>query len=180
MLCDALHDLDVRSRAVVSIVNDWKEAAGEQRGLEESQPIDSSSSVQRVWNFEDICRLLNQALESSQGIIDFCKYASPKRLFDEGESSQGRAMLQEYLKITERFRGSLPDFISVLNRLASQEACAAIAPVQRIMDELLERIKCVEHFLELLEWEELNRQALSPSEFKQLAAYFLETGKASA
>jgi len=180
MLCDALHDLDVRSRAVVSILNDWKEATGEQGGLKKSQPVDSSSSIQRVWSFEDICELLDQALESSQSIVNFCKYASPKRLFDEGEASQVRDMLQEYLRVTERFRGSLPGFISLLNRLANQEANSAIAPVQSALDELIERTKCVEQFSELLEWEELNRQALSPAEFKQLAAYLLKTGKASA
>lgn len=180
MLCDALHDLDVRFRAVVSIFNDWREETKEQNRVDESQPVDSPSSVQRVWNFGDICKLLIQALEGSQRIVDICKSTSPKKFVDEGESGQARALLQEYVKITERFRGALSDFISLLNRLTSQDANSAVAPVQRILDEMTERSKCVEQFLELLEWEELDRQALPPSEFKQLAAYLLETGKASA
>lgn len=180
MLCDALHDLDVRSRAVVSIVNDWKEATSEQKKGDKSQPAESQSSVETVWSFPDACKLLIQTLESSRRIVDICKSTPPKKLVDEGESGQVRASLQEYLKSTGRFRGALSDFISLLNRLTVEGAKSAAVAVQGVLDALTEATKFVEEFLELLEWEELNRQALSPGEFQQLAAYLLKTGKASA
>lgn len=182
ILCDTLHDLDVRFRAVVSIVNDWKEAANEQTEDGESQPIGNPSSVQTVWNIGEISKYLVAAMEGSRRILAICASTSLKKVVDDGESDQMRAALEVYLRTTRRLIDSLSKFIAFLDRLAIQEAKVAdtSSVLQKVLEELAESIKRVEQTLELLEWEELNRQALSPAEFKQLAAYLLQTGKASA
>lgn len=180
MLCDALRDLDVRFRAVVSIVNDWREAADEQQKVDESKPLTSPSSVEKVWDSANFCKLLVQVLESSRRMVDICKSTAPTAIIDEGEAGQVRGLLEVYVKSMRSFPGAISDVVSILSRYSSQDADSTVALVHGILEELTESTKRVEEYLELLEWEELNRQALSPAEFKQLAAYLLKTGKASA
>jgi phosphoglycolate phosphatase-like HAD superfamily hydrolase len=182
MLCEALHDLDVKSRAAFSIVNDWRGPICEKEQVDDLQPTASPSPVQTVWNVTDLFKFLVEALKGSRSILATCESISPKKSVEEGESREMRGLLEAYMEMARRLSSAVSGFISILTQIEDQDGKLAIVSsnTQKYLEELTKAIEFAEHFSQCLEWEELNSQALAPSEFKRLAAYLLETGKASA
>lgn len=181
-MCQTLHDLDIQSRAAASIVDDWQgPIAGDSQTSGELTAQSGAALVRSVWTINELVALLLHAVDASHGVPEICAEINKRQAVDDGHTEKVVATIRGFVVSMRRLDRAIRAAINIVDMLQGQGLSIARA------DELLECpvvlseiIDEVVRFSEDLEWESLSKQALPLSEFKELAAYLVEAGKASA
>lgn len=181
-MCQTLHDLDIQSRAAASIVDDWQgPIAGDSQTSGELTAQSGAALVRSVWTINELVALLLHAVDASHGVPEICAEINKRQAVDDGHTEKVVATIRGFVVSMRRLDRAIRAAINIVDMLQGQGLSIARA------DELLECpvvlseiIDEVVRFSEDLEWGSLSKQALPLSEFKELAAYLVEAGKASA
>lgn len=120
-------------------------------------------------------------MEKAHEASAICKTIDTARVVDNGEADNVVFTLGSMAESLQRLRTAVRGAISIIDLFESQSV-----PVRSSVDlracvaRLEEIIGEVDDCTETLGWADLNKRALPSDEFKQLTAYLIETGKASA
>lgn len=157
----ALHEFDIRSRGVKGLLDEWESRHAEAR---------------RVWKIEDVVSAFMPIARAASDLQEQLKAS--------GSADAPDAIDLPYF--THVLRMLLDASYRVEDRVCIHEG---VGYVVQGADALRSGIRELEGILaeydakcesEDREWQELEKQALSSEDFKNLAAYLNETGKASA
>ncbi|HET6881423.1 MAG TPA: hypothetical protein VFI31_14770 [Pirellulales bacterium] len=181
-MCHSLHELDIRSRAAESIVDDWQgPIVTEEEGSLRSGSLCEPELVRSVWTINELVALLLEVVDVSHGVHKKCAEVDIKQAVEDDESEKVVATIRGFVASVSRLDRAIRVALNIVAMFREQgysiERADELAECPLILSE---RIDEVVRLSEDIEWEQLNNQALPLAEFKELAAYFLETGKASA
>lgn len=178
-MCQALHELDIQSRAAESIVEDWQGPIVRQGDADAA--VNNDVAVTRVvWTITELVSLLLNVVELARRVPGQCAEINKRQAVEQGESADVITTVRGFVVSMRRLERTIRAALGILDLFKSQgHSIARADELNACPLELSEMIDKVARFAEDLEWEELDKQALPLAEFKELAAHLLETGKAS-
>lgn len=159
-MCD-LRDLDIQSRAAVSLVAAWQ---GEHQ------------AVRAVWKLEDVIQLLLRAIAGARELR--------ARVQEGGPTSDDEMLRQNavyFLETVQRIRAAANDAIRVIEMFESEGYSVDFSDDVRYGATAIGEILIeTEALCERLEWQVLEKTALPSATIRAVAAHLASTGQASA
>ena len=180
-MCNALHELDIRSRAAESIVDDWQGPIVTEDDASSGTGTQSESTLVRsIWTINELVALLLQVV-GIRAAFPISAAVNIRQAVDDGESEKVVATIRGFVVSVSRLDRAIRVALNIVAMFREQghsiKRADELAECPLILSE---RIDELVRFSEDIEWERLDKQALPLAQFKELAAYFVETGKASA
>jgi hypothetical protein len=177
-MCQLFQELDIQSRAAESIVGDWQGPLVKVAGAPDSAM--DVTLVRSVWTINELISLLLQGAGLARRVPEICADLK-KQNVDGGDSAKVVATARGFVGSIQRLSKAVRIALSILDMFKSQglsiERASELEECQLALAKISDEVGRIS---EDMEWEELNRRALPLAEFKELAAYLTETGKASA
>lgn len=180
-MCQALQELDIKSRAAESIVDDWQGPIVYEAETTTKAVQPSAHFVRLCWPINQLVGLLLTGVECARRVREECDKINKNEAAEEGEAEKAIAITRTAVDSMNRLTKAIRIALSIIDMLKSQglqvnraeelEGCPAVLSL--IIEDL-------ERFAEEIGWEDVNKRALPLSDFKALAAHLVETGKATA
>jgi hypothetical protein len=176
-----LQELDIKSRAVVSIVDDWQGPVASGTASDLFAAKEGSRPVRSVWKLDDIVDLIIQTVEAAGRVPGLCDAIDKDKAIADREVENIISTLDGVAKSLELLARAIATAVSIVEMFESQGIRVARAnDLRECSFKFNGLVNHLHQFSEALGWDDLNRRALSSEEFKQLTQYLIETGKASA
>lgn len=161
-----LKDLDIQSRAVVSLVEEWRSP---------------HKTVRAIWKVEDLIALLESATAVARQLQSSIANRNGKPLVDVDSQDDLAATAAYLLESLQRLKHAADGAVDVVEMFDSQGySIERSAELRECASALPEIIADVEAFSEALEWQELERSAMPSDRIRAVADYLRSTGQASA
>ncbi|HEV3339139.1 MAG TPA: hypothetical protein VG125_02245 [Pirellulales bacterium] len=180
-MCQALQELDIKSRAAESIVDDWQGPIVDEIESETESAQPSTRLVRLLWPLDQLISLLFEGVECAHRVREACDKINKAMAVDDGESGKLIAIAQTGVESTKRLIKAIRITLMIIDMFKSQGL--AIARADELEDcpsVLSEIIDDMEKFSEDVSWEQMGREALSSDELLEIRAHLLSTGQASA
>lgn len=161
-----LKDLDIQSRAVVSLVEEWQTP---------------HRIVRAIWKVEDLIGLLLSATAVARQLQSNIADRNVKPLVDVDSQDDPTAMATYLLESLRRLKQAADGAVHVVEMFNSQGySIEPSAELRACASALPEIIADVEAFAEDLEWQELERSAMPSDRIRAVADHLRSTGQTSA
>ncbi|HEX5446413.1 MAG TPA: hypothetical protein VFW87_21525 [Pirellulales bacterium] len=161
-----LRELDVQSRAAVSLVEEWQ---GEHE------------AVREIWKLEDVIELITTAINGSEGVRERVLAHRGGSVKDAEQRKVLLYTLSYTLDAIRRLTQAVDGVARVIAMFESQGYdVGRAAELKGKWKMLADVIKALESFNEELEWRELELTAPPSSTIRAVADYLESTGQASA
>jgi hypothetical protein len=181
-MCTAFQELDIRSRAAASIVDDWQYTILPHAESDETRGDKGRKQVKSVWKLDEVIELLVDATKHSAKVPEICNTIKLETSADDGESSAILSQIEAFSGSLRRLNKAINGAISILEMFESQgiKLRRTSAELRECLGEIDNMLAYVENFREALEWEQLERTAVSSDRILAVADYMRSTGQASA
>lgn len=150
-----LRELDVQSRAAVSLVEEWQR---------------EHEAVRAIWKLEDVIQLIVAASRGSVAVRERVVARGEERVADAKARQTLICTITYFLDALRRLRAAIQGIVPVVSMFESEgyriESAKDLREQQAILPDI---IKDVEGFQESLEWEELEDTAIPSATIRAVA-----------
>jgi hypothetical protein len=161
-----LRDLDVQSRAAVSLVEEWQR---------------EHATVRFIWKLQDIIGLLLEALSGSLEVRECVAAGDGGEVADSHEREKLIPRIAYFLDTLKRLQAATESVLGIVSMFESEgypvESADKLREKRAAIPEI---IREVDAFREELEWMDLEKTALPSATIRAVADYLASTGQASA